>query len=213
MAIEALRVNPKAAMAYTNGYEIDPDQNVKGWRRGRIKNLRTILPYTLRTNRHWGTSGCLWRKSAINGVRWLDTRIWEDYAFDIEVATKNNAVVALPGTLVYYDISGDDKLSSQPEHNQEKLQALLHIAKTLTQSEDKNDKTIKKSLNYILYTHGYETFSQKNNSKTFKKNWLQCYGVWNGTIKLWFAKTAFYMPFTGTKLFMKVGEYRNRRVE
>lgn len=213
MAVRALDSQPQAAMAYANGYEVDAKEKIKDWRRGKIKHLNTILPHVLRTNRHWGTSGCLWRKSAIEDVRWIDTKTWEDYAFDIDVAVKNNAVVSLPGTLVYYDISGNDKLSDKPGLKQEKIRALTHIIKTLSDSEQQKDKTLKKSLNYLLYLHGYKTFDSKKKNDPHRNTWLSCYGDWNGKIKSSVMRRILKLPFGGEKFFLRVGIYRNKRLK
>ena len=58
------------------------------------------------------TSACLWSKSAIGNIRYIDARNWEDYVFDTQVSITNNNIMFIPEVLCYYDQDGEDKLSN-----------------------------------------------------------------------------------------------------
>lgn len=89
----------------------------------------TILPNILINNRPWATSSCLWRADIIKNTKWINTRSWEDYVFDVCVALKCNNVSQIDEFLVFYDVEGNDKLSKSNYFNRsiEKTYSLLKI--------------------------------------------------------------------------------------
>lgn len=176
-AVAALIQNPAAAMAYVNGYEVDENGKILGIRRNKIKQLDCILPEILSVNRHWGTGGCLWRKKDIQNIEWIASRTWEDYAFDIDVAIHNNTVVGVKEKLVYYDISGKDKLSERISNDfmSEKILALGYISKALYASNWRSHPKTKKALRYIFLMN----FLACSNPKD-KQLLSQGFNCWNG---------------------------------
>jgi len=113
IVLEKLKSNSKVVMAYSNGYDIEDNCNNTSTRRGKNINITSILPYLLLRGRPWGTGACIWDLNKIKKVNWIDSRNWEDYAFDVAASTVCNRVEFVEDRLVYYDISGDDKLSKQ----------------------------------------------------------------------------------------------------
>lgn len=173
----ALIENKKAGMAYANGFEVNIDGS-RQIRRGKIKKLNQILPEILSVNRHWGTGGCLWRKSEIGNIRWIDSRTWEDYAFDIDVAIQNNSIVGLKEQVVYYDISGDDKLSIQ-NSELEKVISINHISHALLNSKFKKEAIVRESISYVVLMEIMRSrFSKKGKSKIVVYG--EIFNQWNG---------------------------------
>ncbi len=175
--VTALIQNPSVAMGYVNGYSVDENGRILGIRRNRIKQLNAILPEILSVNRHWGTGGCLWRKKDIQNIRWIASRTWEDYAFDIDVAIGNNSIVGLEKKLVYYDVSGKDKLSeSAPDTIMaQKIIALQHISDALYFSKWRKDAKTKKAMHYVLLMRFLADSNQDN-----KQSLSEIFIRWNG---------------------------------
>ena len=76
------------------------------------------------------------RKDIIKNIKWLETRGWEDYAFDVSAALICNKVIAVDEYLVFYDASGCDKISNQkPDVSSiEKNKSLKFIAESIKNS-------------------------------------------------------------------------------
>lgn len=199
--VAALVENPDAAMVYANGFNVDEDEKILGIRRNQIKKLDTILPEILSLNRHWGTGGCLWRKKHIQNVRWIASRTWEDYAFDIDVAIHNNAIIGLKETLVYYDISGKDKLSESTSDDlmTQKISTLHHISDSLYTSKWRNDPIIKKAVRYHIlmnFLSHSNPDDKRELSKIFKR--------WNGGFSRLLWNQVLQLPESQRKSFLEL---------
>src|SRR5690606_26172230 len=109
---------------------------VIGKRRRRLSKT-SILPVILKFGRPWGTGGCLWRKEIISDLKWIDSRTWEDYAFDVDAAILCNDITCVEDELVFYDTSGLDKLSNNNLSKTifEKRKSLLHISNSIKNSK------------------------------------------------------------------------------
>src|SRR5690554_3329168 len=179
ITVAALIQNPSAAMVYTNGYEVDNCGEILGNRRNTRKQLDAILPEILSLNRHWGTSGCLWRKTDIQNIRWIASRTWEDYAFDIDAALHNNTIVGIKESLVYYDISGKDKLSKNTSADlmTQKIISIQHISDALLASKWRRSSKTKKAMHYILILN-YLASTHNENRQLLCKNFMR----WNGVL-------------------------------
>lgn len=193
VAIAALVKNPDAAMVYANGCDVDEHGKTLGVRRKQIKQLNTILPEILSVNRHWGTGGCLWRKKDIQNIQWMGFRTWEDYAFDIDAAIRNNSIIGLKETLVYYDSSGKDKLSESTSDDllTQKLLALQHISESLHASPWRNDARTKKAMCYLILMNFLACSKQDDKevlSKIFKR--------WNSAFNRLLKKMVLKLPET-----------------
>ncbi|WP_310992295.1 glycosyltransferase family 2 protein [Aequorivita marina] len=189
--VAVLVQNPAAAMAYANGYEVDANGEIQGVRRNKIKQVDAILPEILSVNRHWGTGGCLWRKKDIQNIRWIASRTWEDYAFDIDVAIGNNSIVGLEKKLVYYDISGKDKLSETTSEDlmAQKIISLQHISDALYARKWRRNAKTKKAMHYVLLMN-FLACSNRDNKQLVSKIFIR----WNGLLGRWMWKAVLQLP-------------------
>jgi len=190
ITVAALIQNPSAAMVYVNGYDVDEYGEILSIRRNKVKQLKAILPEILINNRHWGTGGCLWRKNDIQDIRWIDSRAWEDYAFDIDVALHNNTIVAVDKNLVYYDVSGKDKLSESSSDNlmTQKIISIQNISDALYASKWRRNSVIKKAMHYIFIIN-YMACTDEKNRLLLSQNFVRWHGVfgkvlWKLVLKL-----------------------------
>src|SRR5690554_2422311 len=190
ITVAALIQNPSAAMVYVNGYDVDEYGEILSIRRNKVKQLKAILPEILINNRHWGTGGCLWRKNDIQDIRWIDSRAWEDYAFDIDVALHNNTLVAVDKNLVYYDVSGKDKLSESSSDNlmTQKIISIQNISDALYASKWRRNSVIKKAMHYIFIIN-YMACTDEKNRLLLSQNFVRWHGVfgkvlWKLVLKL-----------------------------
>ncbi|RZW48084.1 MAG: glycosyltransferase family 2 protein [Flavobacteriaceae bacterium] len=153
--VVALNENSQAVMAYANGLNIDTEKNETQQRRIKEFNRSNILPDILSKGRAWGTGGCLWNRKLIKGILYTEARTWEDYAFDVMVGTQNNKVVSVDKNLVFYDITGEDRLSQNQAENfiVEKNKSIGHISDALINSEYSKDKTVYKKIMVLVFNN------------------------------------------------------------
>ncbi len=135
--INALENNPNVIMGYANGYYVDCNGKEIEEMRKNSKKPNSILPHILQYGRPWGTAACIWNAKKIKGIKWLETRSWEDYAFDVHAAIICNEVLVIKEHLVFYDNSGNDKLS-----NQNVIQALKYKNESLQDISKQIQKSI-----------------------------------------------------------------------
>lgn len=190
--IESLDVS----MVFTNGYEVDEVGKVIKIRRDSIAIQDTILPNILKNKRHWGTGGCLWEYKYLKNVRWQATSSWEDYAFDIDVALNNNRISGIKDCLIYYDATGSDKLSQQNQNQAVlgKNQSLLHISKSLWNSDFRYDKEVKNSISIHLINNliSIKEYRFNNNNSIFPM--ILELKKWNGYIIGKYLYCLHYLP-------------------
>src|SRR5690554_2568287 len=191
VTVAALIQNGSAAMAYANGYEVDGQGEILGTRRNKIKKLDAILPEILSVNRHWGTGGCLWRKKDIQNVESIASRTWEDYAFDIDVALRNNAIISVDENLVYYDVSGKDKLSERTSDDlmAQKIISVQHISDALYASKWRRNSKAKRAMHYILIMN-YMASANKENRQLLSESFMR----WNGFFGRFLWKLVLKLP-------------------
>jgi len=173
------------AMVYTNTLSVDGDQATP--KRDKAVVVRTILPTIFSKGRYWATSSCLWNSEIIKNSIWLNTRCWEDYAFDTSVALVSNKIAHVNENLVYYDVSGDDKLSKQVGDGSvlEKTKSVLAIARSITDSKMISSESVngltKHVLNSLILQKKYRIANNeiRSNSlesiKILKGNTMLCY--------------------------------------
>ena len=150
--MKVLSDDKNIAMVCCQVVEVDENGHIFKRRRDKKFEVTHILPYILQYGRPWCTSSCLWDASHAkkNGL-WIDSRNWEDYVFDVSIAVVNNEIKTLEDTLVYYDASGDDKLSNSKKQNSllEKYKSLKAI---INLNYDMGDEFIKE-LCYLNLKH------------------------------------------------------------
>ena len=114
-------------------------------KRNFINAPNSIFPDLLVNKRSWATSACLWQKKIIGQTRFINSRNWEDYVFDSEVALKNNKIKYIPHNLCFYDLEGDDKLSkgSTGETKNERLYSVVKLFDVLKKTAWLKNKKIK----------------------------------------------------------------------
>lgn len=153
--VSALKQNPHIVMAYCNAYDIDSENNLVEKRPIGQSNPNSILPDILNYGRMWVTGACVWNKNMIKNVRWLNTTAWEDYAFDISCGIICNDVIMINKYLMYYDISGNDKLSLRKEELsiKEKSKSLKYISSQIKNSNFYYDIKIKKRIKILILSN------------------------------------------------------------
>lgn len=80
-----------------------------------IKQICTsdILPSIAKYGRIWSTSSCIWKSSVvINHGEWINSKVWEDYFFDIRVGLRNNQIRCLPKYYCFYRMDSQEKISN-----------------------------------------------------------------------------------------------------
>ncbi|MCK0125020.1 glycosyltransferase family 2 protein [Gelidibacter sp. F2691] len=175
------RQNKDVAMVYANGYRINDVEKVVGIRRNSIETPNTILPEILQKTRHWGTGGCLWKMDWLKNVKWQSSIPWEDYAFDIDVAINCNKISGIKECLVYYDITGTDKISRQ---NRElaiigKNKSLIYISSSLLKSKYSKDLIIKNAITNQLINNIILLINFNIQDKSFKFSVIDELVKWN----------------------------------
>lgn len=125
----------KVIFAYCN--TLNFDGNIKNTVKRRDVIFQTmVLPNILTEGRTWSTPACLWNRKLMGSHRWQELYNWEDYCFDISIATKFNDILPVQNYLVYCDSVGEDKLSKQAFSikTREKSKALSYIFLQLEKS-------------------------------------------------------------------------------
>lgn len=160
---ETVENNP--VMVFTNTLSISNEGSSpkRKWK----EITETILPNILINKRPWATSSCLWRADLVENVKWINSRNWEDYAFDVSVALKCNNVSQIDKFLVFYDAEGDDKLSNQKFEisiiNQNT--SILHISDSLFHSEFRNHSEVRNAIKILLINHIISIVRSKKKDK------------------------------------------------
>lgn len=171
--LDALKSNPNAIMAYSNGYYVDENEDViEEMRKGAIKP-QTILPNLLLFGRPWGTGACLWRSEKIESLKWIDTRCWEDYVFDVSAALICNEIVYVNEYLVFYDqTDSKEKLSNQNSINTitDKNLSLNRIARLIYTSTFYNQEIIKNKLFHLAMNNTIALLENDVLEKRYYKN-------------------------------------------
>ncbi len=138
---------PQISMVYSNGENFDCNGSKFPYRKN-FNKTTFILPHILFYGRPWGTGSCVWKSDALKGAKWVAFLNWEDYIFDIERAVRSNSVRGIDEKLVYYDISGEDKLSNRKTIDKvlEKCKGLNYISTVLMNSNFRDDIEVKRGI-------------------------------------------------------------------
>lgn len=198
-----LKLNTEIIMAYSSGYNVDENCNIIGERRGGYVKSSNILPYILLNGRPWGTGACIWDLTKIKNIEWIESRNWEDYAFDILAAINCNRVEYVEGKLVYYDSSGSDKLSKGNLRHIiiNKNKSINFIARSIKESSLFMDNKIRDAVKIQILNNCIDLIlnNEKENSY-FKKN-LQSLNDYMG---FYYKKLFLYSSFLGKQINLKV---------
>lgn len=205
--VDLLEEHQLVVMAFANAYVIGATQEIMGIRRKKERLVENILPEILQGGRAWGTGGCVWRLAVIKEVSWLSTRVWEDYAFDISVALLNNKVIGTTEKLVYYDASGEDKISNQKTPNalSEKATSLVHVSKLLRESAYAKNRTISKMVSLHLVNSILALWNGGGAGKPILKQLRKELHQWNYRYVSFVVRPVFMMrPGLGVPLLRKI---------
>jgi glycosyltransferase involved in cell wall biosynthesis len=128
----------------------------------------TILPNNLCNKRPWATPSCLWDRNKIGNTRYINSRNWEDYVFDSEVALKNNNIQHIPKKLCFCDTVGLDKLSKAKYYYrlQEKSYSIIELYGLLKNTKYFDDVRIRNFFRHEFLT-ALESYHRFGSSKKF----------------------------------------------
>jgi len=158
--------------------------------------------------RPWATGACVWKRDIVNKIGpWSDSRIWEDYEYDVRAAVINNKIAHIPEILFYVNMDSKEKISLVKNTKKmifDKANSILNIARHLRKSEFFHEKEIKKRITYFLLT-SCATLSDNKSSKTIISNLFKEYYLWKGkNLKMVNALTYFAPSKINSKVFRKI---------
>ena len=137
----------------------------------KFESRTRIMPDILLKKRVWTTSSCLWRSEIIGECRFINTRNWEDYVFDVEVSLRNNNIKPIEQVLCFYDSDGSDKLSKVNYYNrlQEKTYSIFRVFDLVKNTMYFSQDTVKKFFRHELLTalESYNKFEDKTRIKSY----------------------------------------------
>ncbi|MFK7782445.1 glycosyltransferase family 2 protein [Psychroserpens sp.] len=172
--VAALKENPDCIMAYANGFYVDDKGNELQEMRDNAIKPNIILPNIFLDGRPWGTAACLWDRLKIKDIRWVDTRCWEDYVFDTNVAVICNKIIYVDAFLIYYDLSNDEqKLSREKDLVALEInrnESLMHITKLIEGTVFFEDKLLKSKLIYYAFTNAIAFIKLGYKNKVYYHN-------------------------------------------
>lgn len=173
------------------------------------KSYNEIIPILFDMHgRPWATGACLWKREIVNRIgAWTDSRIWEDYEYDVRAAIINNKIVHVPEVLFYVNMDSKEKISlvkNTKKMISDKARSILNIARYLRNSEFFNEKDIKKRITYYLLT-SCATLSDNKSNKEMISSLFNEYNLWKGgNLKLINAITYAAPPKLNSKIFRKI---------
>ncbi len=158
--------------------------------------------------RPWATGACVWKRDIVNKIGpWSDSRIWEDYEYDVRAAVINNKIAHIPEILFYVNMDSKEKISLVKNTKKmifDKANSILNIARHLRKSEFFHENEIKKRITYYLLT-SCATLSDNKSSKTIISNLFKEYYLWKGkNLKMVNALTYFAPSKINSKVFRKI---------
>lgn len=205
-----LENNPEVGMAYSKTLLIRNTGNFL--RNKNDKSFDTIIPILFDIHgRPWATGACVWRRDIVNKIgNWSNSRIWEDYEYDVRAAIINNKIIHVPEILFYVNMDSKEKISLVKNTQQmilDKANSILNISKFLRKSVFFKDNEIKKRITYFLLT-SCATLSDFNSNKNMIKDLFNEYNLWKGKK---FNPVIMLTPVVpsriNSKLFRKIRQY------
>lgn len=153
--VATLEKSPDVIMAYCNGYNINTEDQIIEKRAIGPHTVDVILPDLLIYGRQWVTGGCVWVRDKIKATKWIPNRVWEDYAFDTSQAIVCNKVLKVDDHLIYYEVSGTNKLSNRNLATvmKDKNGSLNYMAVCLANSSFYTDLVIRKAIIKLLISN------------------------------------------------------------
>lgn len=201
---------PDVGMAYSKTLLIRNTGNFL--RNKNEKTFDNIIPILFDIHgRPWATGACVWRREIVNKIgNWSNSRIWEDYEYDVRAAIINNKIIHVPEILFYVNMDSKEKISLVKNTKQmihDKANSILNISRYLRKSVFFKDIEIKKRITYFLLT-SCATLSDYNSSKNMIKDLFNEYNLWKGRK---FNPVIMLTPVVpskiNSKLFRKIRQY------
>lgn len=163
----ALILNNDFAFIYSKVGQVDENEQ---FIRERVVNNcypSLIMPHIFLDGRAWATSSCFWNKNVISDIEWADYRCWEDYLFDVQASFVNNKIGFINEILVYYDASGEDKLSNLDKTKQviEKSKSVNAIFEKMHNSRFIRDRNVKNTIERLFVKSIYELLSYSHQER------------------------------------------------
>ncbi|HMR40084.1 MAG TPA: glycosyltransferase family A protein [Ignavibacteria bacterium] len=207
MLVRCLENEKEVGMAYSKTLLIRTGGNFL--RNKNNNSYNEIIPILFDMHgRPWATGACLWKREIVNRIgSWTDSRIWEDYEYDVRAAIINNKIVHVPEVLFYVNMDSKEKISlvkNTKKMISDKARSILNIAKYLRKSDFFNDKDIKKRITYYLLT-SCATLSDNKSNKDMISSLFREYNHWKGkNLNLINAITYAAPPKFNSKIFRKI---------
>jgi glycosyltransferase involved in cell wall biosynthesis len=139
------------SFVYSNTMLVSNEKEIDLWKK-KITETK-IIPSILCSGRSWSTSACLWNSEILRKHSgFIETRNWEDYAFDIEAATICNNIQYIEDPLLYYETQGEEKLSEQSDDivSVERAKSVIKISETLVKSDFYSNKLVRIRMQIII---------------------------------------------------------------
>lgn len=176
------------------------------------KSFDKIIPVLFDVHgRPWATGACVWKREIVNKIgNWSDSRIWEDYEYDVRAAIVNNNIIHVPEVLFFVNMDSKQKISlikNTKKMITDKANSILNIARYLRNSDFFFDNDIKKRITYYLLT-SCATLSDFKSDKSLVKNLFNEYNLWIGNSYLPVSLFTPVIPSKlNSKLFRKIRQY------
>lgn len=205
-----LETDKNAGMAYSKTLLIRNTGNFL--RNKNDKSYDSIIPVLFDVHgRPWATGACLWKREMVNKIgNWTDSRIWEDYEYDVRAAIINNHIIHVPEVLFYVNMDSKQKISLVKNTKKmiiDKANSILNIAKHLRGSKYFKDLEIKKRITYYLLT-SCATLSDFKSDKNLIQELFKEYNKWIGNNILPVSVVTPVIPSRiNSKLFRKIRQY------
>lgn len=208
--ISYLESHPEVGMAYSKTLLIRNTGNFL--RNKNDQGFDKIIPILFHMHgRPWATGACVWRREIVDKIgSWSNSRIWEDYEYDVRAATVNNKIVHVPEVLFYVNMDSKEKISLVKNTEGmiiDKANSILNISIHLRKSDFFFSKEIKKRITYFLLT----SCATLSDYKTGKSKIIKLFNEFS----LWESKIFFFVNFfififpskINAKIFRKIREH------
>lgn len=208
--ISYLEKYPDVGMAYSKTLLIRTSGNFL--RNKNDKTFDKIIPIIFDIHgRPWATGACVWRRDIVNKIGpWSESRIWEDYEYDIRAAVINNKIVHVPEVLFYVNMDSKQKISLVKNTKAmilDKATSILNISRHLRKSKFFFDNEIRKRITYYLLT-SCATLSDYKSDKLMIRNLFREHYLWKGkNFVLLNAFTSVTPSRVNSKIYRKIRQY------
>jgi len=205
-----LELYPEVGMAYSKTLLLRNTGNFL--RNKNDQNFDKIIPVIFDVHgRPWATGACVWKKNVAEKIgSWSNSRIWEDYEYDVRAAIINNQIIHIPEVLFYVNMDSKGKISlfkNTKEMNIDKSKSILSISKHLRKSKFFNEQDIKRRITYFLLT----SCATLSDYKAERRKILDIYNEfcrWKGGLLMSFDLLILMFPYSlNARMFRKLRDY------